>query len=371
MRMLLSGLAVIPAGEPPRSRSGAAGASVPYCRLMPDVWAPDDLRFALIRAAHLEPPRQVVSDLLAAADQPAARLAGVTAFQARLRAAEVLLEAGQRGEGAMVLREAVREAGPDPDPRTQVDAAAVFAEAGEAAEAEALVMQAFRARPDGYGLLGGLLKVSLGLAALGHFEQALRIADETIARTSRRPGRGGRAALNERISRLAELAREEILVLRRQAQAAGADLTDPRAAREQRDQRLRDVKEGSFSQPPWPAVAGSCLLWWPSAEYSRVIRQVPGLREVLGAPWRAHTARVEQAMAAAAAAVGGATRPSLATAEYEKFAQFLERTGSDPRLAAVMTAFTEHAGPPAPWPPGRHDRCWCGSGKRYHRCCAA
>ncbi|HEX3925632.1 MAG TPA: hypothetical protein VHY31_25370 [Streptosporangiaceae bacterium] len=79
---------------------------------MPDVWAPDDLRFALSRAAHLEPPRQVVSDLLAAADQPAARLAGVTAFQARLRAAEVLLEVGQRGEGVMVLREAVQEAGP-------------------------------------------------------------------------------------------------------------------------------------------------------------------------------------------------------------------------------------------------------------------
>ena len=90
------------------------------------------------------------------------------------------------------------------------------------------------------------------LAALGQFEQALRIADETIARTSRLPGRGGRAGLNARISRIAELAREEILALRRQAQAAGTDLTDPQAMREQRDQRLRDVKEGSSSQPPRP-----------------------------------------------------------------------------------------------------------------------
>jgi hypothetical protein len=41
---------------------------------MPDAWTPDDLRFALVRAAHLEPPRQVAGDLLTAADQPAIRL---------------------------------------------------------------------------------------------------------------------------------------------------------------------------------------------------------------------------------------------------------------------------------------------------------
>ncbi len=340
---------------------------------------PDDLRFALIRAAHLEPPRQVASDLLAAADQPATRLADVTAFQARLRAAEVLLEADQRGEGITVLRQAVQDQGPDPDPRTQVAAAAVFAEAGDAAEAEALVMQASRARPAGYGLLGGLLEVSLGLAALGHFEQALRIADETIAR-SRLSDRRGRAGLNARITRIAELAREEILKLQREAEAAGVDLTDRQAMRERRDQRRAHLRERASSQPPWPVLAGSCLLWWPRPEYGRVVRQVPELCDVLGAPWRDHTARVEKAMAAAAAAEAtparsGATQLSLAAAEYEKFAQYLERTGADPRLAAVMTAFTEHAGSgyehAVPWPPRRRDPCWCGSKKRYHRCCAA
>jgi hypothetical protein len=54
---------------------------------MLDAWTPDDLRFALVRAAHFESPRQVAGDLLAAADEPATRLAEVTAFQARLRAA--------------------------------------------------------------------------------------------------------------------------------------------------------------------------------------------------------------------------------------------------------------------------------------------
>jgi hypothetical protein len=290
----------------------------------------------------------------------------------------VLLEAGEHGEGLAVLRRAVPEA--DPDPRTRVAAAAVFAEAGDAAEAEALVISALRARRDVYGLLGSLIAASLGLAELGQFEPALRIVDETIEGTPTQSNRRGRGDLNVRIIRIAELARQEILSLRQDTQAAGIDLADRDAMRERRDMQRAELTEQASSQPPWPALAGSCLLWWPSAEYSRVVRQVPELREVLGWPWRGHTARVEQAMANAAAAnttpaSSGATQPSLAAADYEKFVQYLGRTGADPRLAAVMTAFTEHAGAgykhPARWPPGRRDPCWCGSKKRYQRCCAA
>jgi tetratricopeptide (TPR) repeat protein len=345
---------------------------------MPDVWTPDDLRFAL--AAYLEPPRQVAGDLLAAVGQPATRLDDVTAFQARLRAAEVLLRAGERTEAMTVLRRAVQEAGRHADPRTQVAAAAVCAEAGDPAEAEALVMQALRARPAVYTLIGGLIKASLGLAGRGHFEQAIRIADETIASTSGLSGHGYRGALNTRIADLAGLAKEEILAIRQECLAAGADPADRQARRQGSDQHAEELAEGASSQPPWPALAGSCLLWWPCAEYGRVVRQVPGLRDVLGATWREHTARVESAMAAAMAAEAapagsGDARLSLAAADYEEFARYLERTGADPRLAQVMTAFTGHAGAghqrAARWPPGRRDPCWCGSKKRYRRCCAA
>jgi hypothetical protein len=56
----------------------AAGA---YCRgRMPEVWTPDDVRFAVIRAVHLGPRGQIVDDLLAAAEQTSSRLDGVTAF---------------------------------------------------------------------------------------------------------------------------------------------------------------------------------------------------------------------------------------------------------------------------------------------------
>jgi len=347
---------------------------------MPDVWAPDDLRFALVRAAHLEPPQEVAGDLLAAADQPAARLTEVTAFQARLRAAQVLLEADERDEGMAVVRRALRDVGPDPDPRMQVAAAAVFAEAGDAAEAEFLVVSAFQVHPDVHGLLGSLLQVALALAGLGQSEPALRIVDETIKGTSAPPKRRGHGELNARIIRIAELARHEVLALQQEARAAGIDLADRKAARDRRDRMRADLTEQASCQPPWPTLAGSCLVWWPSAEYDRVVRQVPELREVLGSPWRGHTVRVEQAMTNASAAGrvpagGGAAQLSLSAGDYEKFVQYLERTGADPRLAAVMTAFTEHAGAgyehAVRWPPGRRGPCWCGSKHRYHRCCAA
>jgi hypothetical protein len=222
---------------------------------MPDVWRPDDLRFALVRAAHLELPRQVATDLLEAADQPATQLTEVTAFQARLRAAQVLLEADDRGEGVAALRQAVQEAGPDPDPRMQVAAAAVFAEAGDAAEAESLVISAFQVHPEVYGLLGSLLQVSFALADPGHFEPALRIVDATIEGTPTQANRRGRSDLNARIVRIAELARQQILALQQEVQAAGTDLADRQAMRERRDIRRAGLTGQASSQPPWPALA--------------------------------------------------------------------------------------------------------------------
>ena len=264
----------------------------------------------------------------------------MTAFQVRLRAAEVLLAAGERGVGVGVLRHAVQEAGPDPDPETHLAAAGVFAEAGDLAEAEALVTQVLRAHR-GYGLLGSLMEMSLRLASLGHFDLAVRIADEVVARNRRGGGLGARITL------LLEGAREQVLGLQQEVRAAGVDLADRQAMGHGLGPRMAEPAEGISSQPPWPALAGSRLLWWPCAEYGRVVRQVPELRDVLGAPWRGHTARVESAMAAMAAEAArtssGATQRSLAAAQYERFAGFLERTGADPRLAVVMTAFTEQA----------------------------
>jgi len=69
--------------------------------------------------------------------------------------------------------------------------------------------------------------LSLALALDGHFDQALRVCDETLAVVKRRspPGvrPGRRAMLGEQLVHLAELAREQILEFQRDVAQARTD----------------------------------------------------------------------------------------------------------------------------------------------------
>ena len=49
-----------------------------------------------------------------------------------------------------------------------------------------------------------------------------------------------------------------------------------------------------------------------------------------------------------------------------------EAHGEAPETAqgrAALAAETARRGHGIPWPPGRNDRCWCGSGRKYKGCC--
>jgi hypothetical protein len=171
----------------------------------------------------------------------------------------------------------------------------------------------------GYPPFGTLIALSLALAQDGHFDQALRICDETLAAAQGRSFATvrwrGRPGLGEQVVRLAELAREQILEFQQDVAEAGIDITTLHS-------RATSVAAadpgGGPGQPPWPALAGPSLLWWPRAEYLRVVRQVPDLRAILGATWRAHTATVEATLAAASINEPG--QFTLMPAEFGRFA---------------------------------------------------
>jgi hypothetical protein len=84
-----------------------------------------------------------------------------------------------------------------------------------------------------------------------------------------------RSGLGERVTGLAELARETVLELQQNPADAGIDVTglQPQAPAVP----AADPGEQVSGQPPWPALVGSCLLWWPRGKYVRVVRQVPDL----------------------------------------------------------------------------------------------
>jgi hypothetical protein len=343
---------------------------------MPDVWTRDDLQFAGVRAMHLTSPRGVADDLLAAADDPATRLSGVTPFQARVRAAEVLRRAGEQAGSLAIMRQALREPGRDPDGKATLAAACVLAELGLGDEGESLVLQVMRDHQREAGLPGRFVALSLLFAANGHYPQGMRIAEAceaSVAAAGRRMG-----ALGPRLTKLAAAAKQEITAMQQRNAADDADPDTARAARARREQQgAAQAAASAMRQPPWPALAGEFMLWFPEDQYGRLTGQLPELAGVLGASWREHTARVEGALAehAAAPAATGGQKLMLAAGDSWTYADFAEHSGADPRLAPVLTAYTGQAAKgldaQAPWPPGRRDKCWCGSGQRYQRCCGA
>jgi hypothetical protein len=338
---------------------------------MPQVWTPDDLRFAAVRAAHFEPAEQVAGDLLAAAGQPS-RLQDVTAAEASLRAAELLI-AQDRDKAASIAGQVLQDVRGSSE---ELAAACMLARAGHQDAVEALATPTLRAlqdRPSQVAIMDAA-RLALNLADGGQFELAARVADEASATYARwKAGPWRRADRNGALGNMVELARQTVVAVHQDLQ----DLVT--------GQRANEPGMQPSSLQPWPALFGSCLLWWPEAEYQRIVRQVPDARSVLGATWRDHTVTVESAMLALVPAgpvpsQGGATAHSLAAAEFEYFCGYLRLTGADPRLATTMTGFTARliglaeigargVRQPVPWPPAERSQCWCGSTARYERCC--
>ena len=91
----------------------------------------------------------------------------------------------------------------------------------------------------------------------------------------------------------------------------------------------------------------------PHAQYCRVMQQQLVEYAAAGAPGMV-IARVRVAPFTAWCVERG-RHPDSADARAE-FAAHLAATG-DPGLIA--------------WPPGRNEPCWCGSGRKYKKCCAA
>jgi uncharacterized protein YecA (UPF0149 family) len=81
-------------------------------------------------------------------------------------------------------------------------------------------------------------------------------------------------------------------------------------------------------------VGAAALAWLPAGDYEQAVQRV--------SPFTAWCAERDQ-------------QPDSAEARAEYAAHLA--ASADPDLIA--------------WPPGRNQPCWCGSGRKYKKCCAA
>jgi SEC-C motif len=336
---------------------------------MPDVIDNDALAFARVRA-RLQSPRRVADDLLAAANDPD-RLDGVSPTMTRMCAADVLTAGGGQDvrEAIAVLRDAVQEAVPGEIEMAQTMLVCAVAESGDPGEAEDLAAAFLRGSPGSGPDVISLLGLAAMMTVTGFLDQPDRWLDELLTRTEGTGGRASGGRLDPNMRRMAERSKERIREIRDQATADGVDPASPAAVREHRNRRPPEA-DAIGAHPAWPAALGGRLLFWPEAEYGRLVRQLPEVAAVLRSPWRTHTSEVQAAMRAQADQ--GVSGLALVAGEAGRFAQFVEQFDADPVAAPTMTAFTAAAAEksaPVPWPPKRRAQCWCGSGRRYHDCC--
>lgn len=125
-----------------------------------------------------------------------------------------------------------------------------------------------------------------------------------------------------------------------------------------------------------PSTVGEtvvAVLYWPPDDFAAALTRWPAIADDYGDTHEEHRRLVEGHLRELTS-----QRPGLAVSvapapleDYLAFAAEREGHESDASTRAGYAAHCARLGRTIPWPPGRNDRCWCGSGTKYKRCCGA
>lgn len=111
------------------------------------------------------------------------------------------------------------------------------------------------------------------------------------------------------------------------------------------------------------------LAWFPAGEYERAIDHWPDLVENwAGVPHPAYCARLDGH--AKWMRAHGVNVRAIAPIHVDDYAAWCVENDEEPEDARAHYAAQRFAdGDATPWPPSRNEPCWCGSGRKYKKCC--
>jgi tetratricopeptide (TPR) repeat protein len=125
--------------------------------------------------------------------------------------------------------------------------------------------------------------------------------------------------------------------------------------------RLSGLRDGE----PIPVA----LSWFPRGEYEKAIDRWEDLVEDWAGVAHADYCRRMDGHVKWMRTNGVHVR-AIAPIVVDEYVAWCEERGEDPEGArAGYAADRFAAGEVIPWPPGRNDPCWCGSGRKYKKCC--
>ncbi|MFG2379015.1 SEC-C metal-binding domain-containing protein [Streptomyces sp. NPDC048504] len=114
----------------------------------------------------------------------------------------------------------------------------------------------------------------------------------------------------------------------------------------------------------------TCVLFWPEEEFAELLNRWPSATEAYGDEHAGHLRQVEHTLrelsneGAAHLAVGRATVSGLKS--------YADTSGGSPDTPSTRSAYAAElarTGRAAAWPPPRNGPCWCGSERKYKKCC--
>jgi tetratricopeptide (TPR) repeat protein len=300
--------------------------------------------------------------------------------------AEVYQQLG-RVEDALEAMRAAIEAGyaGRPDPRCRL--AEIMLRAGRTESAHEVYAQVKTATPDDVWLYNS---AGLEYGAAGDHPRALHwlSAGLEIALDTGDP--------ENLVGQLAELRREQLTVLGYQLDdldtRAKKFLDQPQPRR--RDwsptelPALLDVLDTANSSPLTATALGpspTCpptrshsqialaVSWFPATEFAEALRTWPHLAEDWDSPDYTHyNHRLERHLHNLSAA--DPTYLWIAPIHLDAFQRWCHTTGRDPATSTARAGYAADRARSAapeliPWPPPRNAPCWCGTGRKYKKCC--
>lgn len=142
---------------------------------------------------------------------------------------------------------------------------------------------------------------------------------------------------------------------------------------EQEEQARVDAfyRDRATPRPIPPRRASVGLAWFPADEYARALQTWPSFAEDYdNGPYASYCARLELLLRDLKAQ--GVARVALTPLTIDGYLAWCTNHDRDPEdsdnRASYATELLEHD-ITHPWPPERNDPCWCGSERKYKKCC--
>ncbi|NUT34936.1 MAG: SEC-C domain-containing protein [Hamadaea sp.] len=145
------------------------------------------------------------------------------------------------------------------------------------------------------------------------------------------------------------------------------DLGLPHDIDDERTDRIKQVLS-DLAHGELDLVGPVCF--FPEAELASLFLRLPGVTDLLGSTWDGHRSMVQRLLTDAADA--GQTGLTVIAGTAEGYATFAETRELDPLDEGTLNDYADELAetqPELPWPPGRNEVCWCGSGQKYKKCC--